>query len=170
VRAIPGPRIGFFGALDDFVVDFDLLERVAAELPHASLVLIGDATHPMERFDKHPNVHWLGFRPYTAIPAYGSAFDVAIMPWQDNDWIKRSNPIKLKEYLSLGLPVVSTDFAELAGYTDRVRAARTHADFVAALRTTLATGPLLPPTALRASVQPHSWHARTQTLLTLTTP
>ena len=62
------------------MVDFDLLERVAVELPHASLVLIGDATHPMERFDKHPNVHWLGFRPYSAIPAYGSAFDVATEP------------------------------------------------------------------------------------------
>ncbi|WP_367129865.1 glycosyltransferase [Saccharothrix sp. HUAS TT1] len=169
VRSIPGPRIGFFGALDDFVVDFDLLERVAVELPEASLVLIGDATHPMERFDKHPNVHWLGFRPYDLIPAYGSAFDVAIMPWQDNDWIKRSNPIKLKEYLALGLPVVSTDFAELAGYTDRVRAATSHAAFVDAVRATLADGPLLPAGALRASVEPHSWQARTRTLLALTT-
>ena len=115
-------------------------------------------------------MHWLGFRRYSLIPAYGSAFDVAIMPWQDNDWIKRSNPIKLKEYLALGLPVVSTDFAELAGYTDRVRAARTHADFVDHLRTTLASGPLLPPHTLRASVEPHSWQARTLTLLTLTTP
>ncbi|NUT47049.1 MAG: glycosyltransferase, partial [Saccharothrix sp.] len=170
VRAIPGPRIGFFGALDDFVVDFDLLERVAAELPEASLVLIGDANHPMGRFDRYPNVHWLGFRPYETIPAYGSAFDVAIMPWQDNDWIKRSNPIKLKEYLALGLPVVSTDFAELAAYTDRVRAAGTHEAFVDAIRATLATGPLQPAATLRTSVQPHSWRSRTRTLLTLTTP
>ncbi|WP_033438165.1 glycosyltransferase [Saccharothrix sp. NRRL B-16314] len=168
VRSITGPRIGFFGALDDFVVDFDLLERVAAELPQASLVLIGDATHPMERFAKYPNVHWLGFRQYSSIPAYGSAFDVAIMPWQDNDWIKRSNPIKLKEYLALGLPVVSTDFAELAGYTDRVRAARTPTAFVDAVRETLATGPLLPAAALRASVEAHSWQARSRDLLGLT--
>ncbi len=91
------------------------------------------------------------------------------MPWQDNDWIKRSNPIKLKEYLALGLPVVSTEFAELAGYTDRVRAARSHAEFVEAIRTTLATGPLLPPHILRTSVQSHSWAARTHTLLALTT-
>ncbi|QFZ18019.1 glycosyltransferase [Saccharothrix syringae] len=169
IRSVPGPRVGFFGALDDFVVDFDLLERLAAELPEVSLVLIGDATHPMERFDKHPNVHWLGFRPYSLIPAYGSAFDVAIMPWQDNSWIKHSNPIKLKEYLALGLPVVSTDFAELAAYTDRVRAATTHAAFVDAVRLTLAQGAPLPPAALRASVQPHSWHSKATTLLRLTT-
>ncbi|WP_433271843.1 glycosyltransferase [Actinosynnema sp. CS-041913] len=165
IRAIDGPRIGFFGALDDFVVDFDLLERLAVELPAASIVLIGDATHPMERFDKYPNVHWLGFRPYDTIPAYGSAFDVAIMPWQDNSWIRHSNPIKLKEYLALGLPVVSTDFAELAGYTDRVRAARGHAEFVEAVRQSLAEGGLRPANALRASVTRYSWHSRAAELV-----
>ncbi|GAA3884224.1 hypothetical protein GCM10022243_56240 [Saccharothrix violaceirubra] len=168
IRSIDGPRIGFFGALDDFVVDFDLLERVAAELPQASLVLIGDANHPMERFDKYGNVHWLGFRPYDTIPAYGSAFDVAIMPWLDNNWIKHSNPIKLKEYLALGLPVVSTDFAELASYTDRVRATTDHASFVAAIRTTLTSGGLRPAATLRASVLQYSWRSRAAELLTLT--
>ncbi|CAL9556647.1 hypothetical protein SUDANB95_04510 [Actinosynnema sp. ALI-1.44] len=167
IRSIDGPRIGFFGALDDFLVDFDLLERLAVELPDASLVLIGDATHPMERYDKYPNVHWLGFRPYDTIPAYGSAFDVAIMPWLDNDWIRHSNPIKLKEYLALGLPVVSTDFAELEAYRDRVRGVRTHAAFVEAVRETLTGGGLKPATALRRSVLTHSWHSRARELLDL---
>ncbi|MBW4716980.1 glycosyltransferase [Saccharothrix obliqua] len=167
IRAVDGPRIGFFGALDDFVVDFDLLERLAVELPAASLVLIGDATHPMGRFDRLPNVHWLGFRPYDAIPAYGSAFDVAIMPWQDNNWIKHSNPIKLKEYLALGLPVVSTDFAELAAYRDRVRAASGAAEFVEAVRVTLAEGGLRPASALRASVARYSWRSRAAELVAL---
>ncbi|GAA2667551.1 MULTISPECIES: glycosyltransferase [Actinosynnema] len=160
VRAVPGPRVGFFGALDDFVVDFDLLERVAAELPDVSLLLIGDATHPMERFAKYPNVHWLGFKPYDVIPACGSAFDVAIMPWQDNNWIKHSNPIKLKEYLALGLPVVSTEFAELDAYRDRVRAAADHTTFVAAVREALEHGAPKPPDQLRASVLPYSWLSR----------
>ncbi|MEJ2858006.1 MULTISPECIES: glycosyltransferase [unclassified Saccharothrix] len=167
IRSIDGPRIGFFGALDDFLVDFDLLERLAAELPDVSLVLIGDATHPMERYDKYPNVHWLGFRPYDTIPAYGSAFDVAIMPWLDNDWIRHSNPIKLKEYLALGLPVVSTDFAELDAYRDRVRGVTGHAEFVEAVRRTLAEGGLKPANALRRSVLTYSWHSRAAELLGL---
>lgn len=140
LRAIPGPRVGFFGALDDYLVDFDLLERIAVELPDASLVLIGDATVPMERLTRHPNVHWLGFRPYERIPAYGSGFDVAIMPWLDNPWIKHSNPIKLKEYLALGLPVVSTDFRELVNYADRVRVAAGGDLFLDAVRATLREG------------------------------
>ncbi|MGY1727509.1 glycosyltransferase [Geodermatophilus sp. SYSU D01062] len=165
IAAIPGPRIGFYGALDDFVVDFDLLERLAAELPEVSLVLIGDANHPMGRFDRYPNVHWLGHRPYESIPAYGSAFDVAVMPWQDNSWIAHANPIKLKEYLALGLPVVSTDFAELADYRDRVRVARTPDEFVAAVRRTLADGGPSTPDALRQSVLDCSWDSRASTLI-----
>jgi glycosyltransferase involved in cell wall biosynthesis len=165
IRQIPGPRIGFFGALDDFVVDFDLVERVAAELPEASLVLIGDSTYPMERFAGYGNVHWLGRRPYEEIPAYGSAFDVAIMPWVDTPWIHRSNPIKLKEYLALGLPVVSTEFAELDGYRDRVRAATDPAAFVAAIRESLEFGPLLEPDKLRDSVLAYSWRSRAEVLV-----
>ncbi|MGV9302136.1 glycosyltransferase [Nonomuraea sp. NPDC003727] len=167
VRRLPGPRVGFFGALDDFVVDFDLLERVALELPEVSLVLIGDANGPIERLTRHPNVHWLGFRPYELIPAYGSAFDVALMPWLDNDWIRHANPIKLKEYLALGLPVVSTDYGELSRYTDRVRVAAGADLFVKAIRVSLAEGPPRPPDALRASVLGDDWSVRAAELRAL---
>ena len=165
LRAIPGPRIGFFGALDDFVVDFDLLEHLARELPEASLVLIGDSTYPMERFARYGNVHWLGRRPYEDIPAYGSGFDVALMPWVDTPWIHRSNPIKLKEYLALGLPVVSTEFDELDEYRDRVRTATDPAAFVAAIRESLEFGPLLEPAKLRDSVLGYSWSSRAEVLV-----
>ncbi|MGH3925910.1 MAG: glycosyltransferase, partial [Pseudonocardiaceae bacterium] len=167
LAAIPEPRVGFFGALDDFLVDFDLLERVAAELPDVSLVLIGDATHPMDRFEKYPNVHWLGFRPYEQIPAYGSGFAVGIMPWLDNPWIAHANPVKLKEYLALGLPVVSTPFAEIAYYTDRVWVAATPAEFVAAIRSTLTDGGLGTPRTRRGSVLNASWTARSEELIKL---
>ncbi|MET8865562.1 glycosyltransferase [Nonomuraea sp. NPDC004580] len=166
--AIPGPRIGFFGALDDFVVDFELLERVAVELPETSIVLIGDANGDIGRLTKHPNVHWLGFRPYQVIPAYGSGFDVAIMPWLANDWIRHANPIKLKEFLALGLPVVSTGFDELAHYAGRVRVAATPEEFVEAIRTSLADGPPQSAAALRASLADASWAGRAAALAALT--
>ena len=167
IAAIPEPRVGFFGALDDYLVDFDLLERVAAELPDVSLVLIGDATYPMERFDKYPNVYWLGFRSYEQIPCYGSGFAIGLMPWLDNRWIRHSNPIKLKEYLALGLPVVSTDFAELAHYRDRVRVAASPAEFVDAIRMTLVDGGLGTPEGRRSSVLGASWAVRAETLIAL---
>jgi len=167
LEAIPRPRAGFFGGLDDYLVDFDLLERVAAELPDVSLVLIGDATCSMSRFEKYPNVHWLGYRPYAEIPAYGSGFDVALMPWLDNDWIRVSNPIKMKEYLALGLAVVSTDFPEVHHYDSLIRVATDPHDFVTLLRKTLADGGLLDPEARRSAVLGASWSARVSQLTEL---
>ncbi|MFG2072156.1 glycosyltransferase [Nonomuraea maritima] len=166
MAAIPEPRVGFFGALDDFVVDVDLLERVAVELPQVSLVLIGDATVPMERLTRHPNVHWLGHLPYEVIPAYASGFDVAIMPWRDNSWIQHANPIKLKEYLSLGLPIVSTFFPELHHYHDRVLITAPDR-FAETVKAALADGGPRSAAELRESVLDLSWPSRARELMEL---
>lgn len=125
------PIIGFFGGLDDYVIDFDLLERLAVDRPHYTLVLIGDATLPMDRLTRHANVRHLGFRPYAEIPNLGADFDVSIMPWLDNDWIRCCNPIKLKEYLALGQEVVTTWFPEVEHYRDFVHVAKTGDEFLA---------------------------------------
>lgn len=165
VRNLPRPRIGFFGGLDDYIIDFDLLERIATEFTDASLVLVGDSTCSMERFNRFPNVHWLGFRPYEKIPGYGSAFDVALMPWLDNNWIQHSNPIKLKEYLALGLPVVSTDFPEAHYYANHLAIAPSADDFIAAIRHLLDTPP--DPSFQRAAVLNKSWAHRSTLLIDL---
>lgn len=162
IRDLPRPRIGFFGGFEEYTIDFDLLERIAAEFPEASLVLVGDATCSMERFRKFPNVYWLGYRPYESIPGYGSAFDVAIMPKPVSNWIHHSNPIKLKEYLALGLPVVTTDFPEAHYYSEHLAIARDADDFVAKLRRLLSTPPK--PTIQRSAVLTASW-AHTAKLL-----
>jgi hypothetical protein len=132
------PIIGFFGGLDDYVVDFELLELVARERPTCSLVLIGDATLSMDRLTRYANVHHLGFRPYQEIPDLGADFDVAIMPWLDNDWIRSCNPIKMKEYLALGREVVTTYFPEVEHYRDYVHVARTGEEFLQLIDAVLA--------------------------------
>ncbi|WP_441246881.1 glycosyltransferase [Kitasatospora sp. McL0602] len=189
LAAVPHPRIGFFGALDDFVVDFDLLGRVAKEYPDAQLVLVGDTTADLSALTTLPNVHHLGFRPYADIPAYGRGFDVALMPWLDNDWVRHCNPIKLKEYLALGLPVVSIDFPEVRRYAEQIAVAASPDEFVAAVGTELAAlatraapdtsdTPDAPATsatpdstgaaqARRAAVAGDSWQARAADLLAL---
>jgi GT2 family glycosyltransferase/glycosyltransferase involved in cell wall biosynthesis len=165
LRDIPHPRIGFFGGFDDYIIDFDLLERLARELPGAHLVLIGDATCPMTRFDGLPNVHWLGHRPYEDIPRYGSGFDVALMPWLDNEWIRHSNPIKLKEYLALGLPVVSTDFPEAHHHTPWISIATGPDDFVDRVRAALDDHDDVARARRRASVTGDSWDVRSRELM-----
>ena len=163
LSAIPRPRLGFFGGLDDYVVDMELLRRTAVDNPDASLVLVGDATCPMEPLTSLPNVHWLGFRPYAAIPALGRGFDVALMPWLDNEWIRFANPIKLKEYLALGLPVVSTDYPEVEAYRGHVQVAADREDFPQLARRALHSA--TDPVQQRDSVLSASWAARARHLV-----
>lgn len=165
LAAIPRPRIGFFGGLDDYVVDFALIEHVARSCPDARVVLVGDAGASMDRLVTLPNLHWLGYRPYETIPAYGSGFDVAIMPWLRNDWIRFCNPIKLKEYLALGLPVVSTDYPEGHAYNGYVRWASTPEGFVEQIRRSLEDGGPSTPGERRAAVAGSSWDGRVALLL-----
>jgi GT2 family glycosyltransferase/glycosyltransferase involved in cell wall biosynthesis len=169
LRDIPRPRLGFFGNLDDYLVDFALLEQLALDLPAAQLVLIGDvtATDAMDRLEALPNVHRLGFKPYEEIPRYGSGFDVGLMPWRDTEWIRHSNPIKLKEYLALGLPVVTTAFAEAWTYRDWLRIARSRQEFVELVRQTLADGGVGGPAERRAAIAGAGWGRKAGYLIEL---
>jgi GT2 family glycosyltransferase/glycosyltransferase involved in cell wall biosynthesis len=165
IETIDHPRIGFFGGLDDYVVDMDLLLRVAKALPDAHLMLIGDATCSMAALTAQPNVHWLGFRPYAQIPSLGRGFDVAIMPWLDNEWIRFANPIKLKEYLALGLPVVTTEYPEVEPYRGEIAVATSPEDFIDLISSLLRDPGDAAPR--RASVLEFSWRRRAEVLLEL---
>jgi glycosyltransferase involved in cell wall biosynthesis len=170
LAAVPHPRVGFFGGLDSYLVDFDLLARLAREIPEAQLVLVGDADRSMAELVALPNVHWLGYRPYEDIPRYGSGFDVALMPWLRNSWIEHANPIKLKEYLALGLPVVSTDFPEVRHYRDWVDVAESPDELVALVRKALAEPPGSASAGAdrrRALVAGATWDARARELMDL---
>ncbi len=164
---IPRPIVGFFGGIDDYVVNLDLLRRVADELPECSLVLIGDATCPIDDLLSLPNVYWLGFRPYEEIPSYGVEFDVALMPWLRNEWIEHSNPIKLKEYLALGLPVVSTDFPEVHHYSDSIAIARDDGHFIELVREVLDGKAVGTGQTRRARVAGATWDRQADELITL---
>lgn len=157
------PIVGFFGGLDDYVVDFDLLERVAKERPEYSLVLIGDATLPMDRLTRYENVYHLGFRSYQEIPGLGADFDISIMPWLDNEWIKSCNPIKLKEYLSLGQEIVTTYFPEVDHYSEFVHVARSGDEFLKQIDAVVAG--LKAPGDRKELLSKATWDDRTVELL-----
>lgn len=158
------PRIGFVGTLRDHTVDLDLLRRVAEELPAASLVLVGPVFMDLKGLDRLPNVHVVGPQPHGAVPMWCAGLDVALMPWLDNDWIRACNPIKLKEYLALGLRTVSTDFPEARRYADVLDIARSPAEFVAMVRAAAADPQPQRAGQRRAAVAGDTWDARVDDL------
>lgn len=168
IQGLARPIVGFFGGIDNYTVDVGLLEEVAIRTPDATLLLVGAADSSMARLTRHSNVVWLGPRPYAQIPALGSAFDVALMPWLPNEWIQYCNPIKMKEYLALGLPIVTMPFPETAQYAPLLDIADSHVDFVHLVHERL-RHPLSEEdrTARRAAVMTASWDVRAGQLLAL---
>ena len=129
ITHIPKPIVGFFGTIDDHIFDMPFMEKLIDLMPEMSFVFVGKAFSDMGTLKSRNNVWLLEQKPYEQIPHYGKCFDVAIMPWRQNRWIEACNPIKLKEYLALGKPIVSTPFPELDKYLDVVYMANTPKDF-----------------------------------------
>jgi glycosyltransferase involved in cell wall biosynthesis len=163
VAAIAGPRIGFIGGIDAHTFDPPLFLDVARRMPEANFVLVGGCSLP-EGWCALPNVHLLGRKPYDDVARYMAAMDALIMPWNDSPWIKACNPIKLKEYLAIGRPVVTTDFDALDGWRHLVRVAKGADDFAAALRAGLAAP--FPRAAADAKLATETWDAKAALIAT----
>jgi glycosyltransferase involved in cell wall biosynthesis len=139
VRDLRKPVIGFFGLLHDWI-DQRLLKAVARACPEATLLLIGKARVDLSELLQEPNVRWIGQKPYEQLPAYAAIFDVALVPFVLNELTAAVNPLKLREYLATGIPVVSTALPEIVALEGRpgVTIGRTEEAFVAAVRQAIA--------------------------------
>ncbi|EKP0297767.1 glycosyltransferase [Aeromonas veronii] len=114
------PIAGFYGSLSDWI-DIPLLAETAAALPHWDLVLIGPVQTDISPLKGLPNIHLLGPRPHHTLAAYAQHWQVSLLPFVDNAQIRACNPLKLREYLAVGRPIVSTDFPALDGYRDQIQ-------------------------------------------------
>src|SRR5207237_10406354 len=95
---------------------------------------------PAQQAPPRPHVHFLGPRPYDQLPRYGAGFDAAIIPYRLTRQVINANPIKLREYLAMGKPVVTVSTPEIDKYADVVRIAHTREEFLAHLDTAVAEG------------------------------
>jgi len=112
-RSLPRPRIGYVGVIDERM-DLGLLEYLAAQRPEWQIVLIG----PVVKIDpqtlpRQNNIHYLGMKSYDQLPAYLSGWNVALLPFAQNDATRFISPTKTPEYLAAGLPVVSTPIRDV---------------------------------------------------------
>lgn len=106
--AIAGPRLGFYGVVDERF-DTELLAALAERRPAWQFVIVG----PVVRIDPDTlphahNIHYLGSRRYEDLPAYLKGWDIAIQPFALNDATRFISPTKTPEYLAGGKPVISS--------------------------------------------------------------
>lgn len=165
MRRIPHPVLGFYGSIDDHTSDISLLERLADLLKDVSIVLIGNSSVDLSTLASRKNVYLLGQKPYEQIPHYAKCFDVCFMAWRQNEWIEACNPIKLKEYLALGKPIVSTPFSELENYKSLVYVASNAGVFAEVVRRACNENDPELVLARRNRVSDSTWDAKAREVL-----
>ena len=95
--------------------------------------MIGRVAVPDSEVPRRPNIVYLGRRPYETLPAYGKAFTAAIIPYHLTQQVLHANPIKLREYLAMGRPIVSVSTPEIDKFAEVVAIARNREEFLARL-------------------------------------
>lgn len=158
IADIPHPRLGFFGLIRDWV-DLDLMAEVARTKPQWHFVLLGDSTVDLTPYRNLTNMHFLGRKPYADLPAYCKQFDVGLIPFKINELTRAVNPIKLREYLAAGLPVVSTPLPEVKLYEHLVHIADTPDKFMEAIERCFHDAPSARSERIKAMVQ-EKWPAK----------
>lgn len=112
-KDITGTKFGFYGVIDERF-DYELIGNAATLRPDWQFILIG----PTVKIDptilpKNKNIHYLGGKSYDELPAYLAGWDIAMIPFLLNESTRYISPTKTPEYLSAGIPVISTPIRDV---------------------------------------------------------
>ncbi|MCK4828403.1 glycosyltransferase, partial [bacterium] len=164
--SIDKPIVGFVCAIDNFKVDFDLIEYCAVQNRDISFVLIG----PVGRGDNtvrdslpdEDNIYYLGEKAYVHLPNYLKAFDVCIIPYRLNEYTRACFPLKLQESLAAGKPLVSINLPAVKDFSEVVYVAESKEDFSRLIRQALREDSLERIKVRQKVAMENSWEKRIQ--------
>jgi glycosyltransferase involved in cell wall biosynthesis len=162
VAAIPRPRIGYFGAIEPWLVDQELIKRAARERPEWQWIFIGNKSRGLE-IEELPNTHFLPPVAYAELPNYAAGFDVCVLPWEtEQSFTSYGSAIKVREYLATGKPVVIAPLPEYEPMGDVLRIARTREQFLQLVEEALRENDAGAAMRRQAAVASGTWDARAE--------
>jgi hypothetical protein len=162
VARIPRPRLGYFGAVEPWLIDQELIKRAARERPDWQWIFIGNKSRGVD-VEALPNTHFLPPVPYQELPHYAAGFDVCVLPWDTaHSFTSYGSAIKVREYVATGLPVVISPLPEYETMSDVLRIARSHDDWFRLLAEALAEDDPAAARARQAAVSNGTWDARAE--------
>jgi glycosyltransferase involved in cell wall biosynthesis len=160
--SIPRPRLGYFGAIEPWLVDQELIKRASSERPLWHWVFIGNRSRGLE-IENLPNVHFLPPVAYEELPRYAAGFDVCVLPWEtEQAFTSYGSAIKVREYLATGKPVVIAPLPEYEPMSDVLRIARSRDDFLRLVEDALDERGEEGARARQAAVARGTWDARAE--------
>ncbi len=162
VAKIPRPRIGYFGAIEPWLIDQELIRKASRERPEWNWIFIGNKSRGLE-IENLPNVHFLPPVSYEELPEFAAGFDVCVLPWNTEvAFTSYGSAIKVREYLASGKPVVISPLPEYESMSSVLRIGRSHEEFLRLVYEALRETGDDPVRARQESVRQGTWDARAE--------
>lgn len=127
------PTAGFYGSLSEWL-NTELIIEVAHRLPDWRFVFVGKPDIDIAPLIALDNIEHYPAVSHSELPRFSQHWTVSILPFRDSEQIRACNPLKLREYLATGRPVVSTWYPALKPYEDVIQIANDANAFCAALK------------------------------------
>jgi len=141
LETVPKPVIGFVGGMINSKMNWQWIREAAISHPSWNFVFVGPCMEPPPSYiSKQKNIIFLGAKPYEALPAYIKGFDVCLIPYHGEEFLKACQPTKAFEYLAAGKPVVASWIPELEDYQEIIRLSRTKEEFIQNIEAALVDG------------------------------
>lgn len=157
------PIITYIGALWGSWFDIDMVIHLGKSLSNCNIVLIGEYNGQYD--DIVPsNIYFLGLKSQFQLPAYLFYSNMGIIPFKINRLTEGVNPLKVYEYLAMGLDVVSTPMEELKGIPN-VFLANNKKEFVYMVKEVLTSN--TKTQNIENWLKKHSWDERVKKLISL---
>ena len=135
IRKNETPIIGYLGSIDDrFAIG--LMEQVIEKLPNTEFHFVGRVVDKKvaERLGKYSNVKLFPAVKAEDVPPIMAKMDIGIIPYLKNEFTIAIYPLKVNEYLAVGLPVIMTSFANIPEFNDIVEQADDVNSFIKAIQ------------------------------------
>lgn len=162
IAKIPRPRIGYFGAIEPWLVDQELIKIAGEKHPAWSWIFIGNLARGTD-FSTMTNFTHIPPVPYDELPRYAAGFDVCVLPWAtEHAFTSYGSAIKVREYLATGKPVVISPLPEYEHLAGVLRIGRSRDQFISLVEDALAENDAAKAQARQDAVKDGTWDARAE--------
>lgn len=163
---LPRPLVLFWGLIDRRL-DVNCLRALAARITGGTIALVGPEQDPDPALEGIPHLRRLGPVTYDRLPSVAAGADVLVMPYADLPVTRAMQPLKLKEYLATGKPVVATPLPAVAAWNDCLDVAGGSEQFADLVLRRIHSGTTDQQSCARESLQNEGWQAKADELRSL---
>ena len=165
IASLRKPVVLFWGLIDERLDVSWCGSLVGDERFTGSLVLVGPRQTPADALailERSGRLVMPGAVPYESLPALAAQADVLVMPYGDLPVTRAMQPLKLKEYLATGKPVVVRELPSTEPWKQACDVVAQGEVFVQKVLERIKTGTLQSQRQAREALAHESWQSKAQ--------